>query len=46
MTTRIAFVLMLLVAGLIALDAYMGWGGGLVAARHGLDLVNALAFWR
>ncbi len=46
MSTRIALTIALLVAALAALDAWMGWGGGLVVARGGVDLIHRLAFWR
>ncbi|GGL62445.1 hypothetical protein [Wenxinia marina] len=46
MTTRLALLLFLALALLVALDIWMGWGGTLFAARRFTDLIRSLAFWR
>lgn len=46
-TTRVAIVLFLAIVGIIGIDLILVNGrGSLVAARHFVDLVHALAFWR
>ncbi len=46
MTLRIALWIALIIVGLISLDLWQGWGGSLIAARRGVDLIHRLAFWR
>ncbi|SHJ12518.1 hypothetical protein [Wenxinia saemankumensis] len=46
MTTRLALVLFVLIATLIGLDLYAGWGGTLAGARAFTDLLRTIAFWR
>ena len=47
MTNTIAIGLFLAIAGLLALDHFvLGWQIGLTMARHGVDLIQYLAFWR
>jgi hypothetical protein len=46
-TTRIAIVLLLVIAGFVAFDVFFAEGRrSILAARHFVDLVEALAFWR
>ncbi|MBM1219277.1 hypothetical protein JQU17_03630 [Ponticoccus sp. SC2-23] len=47
MTTRVALVLFLTILALIGIDLIFFEGrGSILAARHFVDLVGALAFWR
>lgn len=46
-TTRVAILLFLVIAGIVAVDlTFMEGRGSIVAARHFVDLIDALAFWR
>ena len=47
MTTRFAFILILLIAGFFALDYYvLHLDAALFLARKGFELINYMAFWR
>lgn len=46
MSTRAAVILFAVIAGLIALDLYQGWGGTVFAGQKLLALINFLTFWR
>lgn len=47
MTTRVAIILFLAIVGLIGIDlVFFGGDGSLLAARHFVDLIHTLAFWR
>ncbi|WP_373356553.1 glyceraldehyde-3-phosphate dehydrogenase [Pseudoroseicyclus sp. CXY001] len=46
MSTRTALALVFLIALLVALDLYQGWGGTLFVLRKLVALIQALAFWR
>lgn len=46
MTNRIAIWLAVLIAGLVALDLAMGWGGTLYFIRKCYAFLNWAIFWR
>ena len=46
MTDRIALVLAVIIAGLIAADLFAGWGATLFLARKFVIFVDWIAFWR
>lgn len=46
MTDRVALILFLVVAGGIALDLAMGWGGTEFMLRKFLVLLDWVMFWR
>lgn len=46
MTTRLAIILGLVIAGFFALDLTFGWGWTLFLSRRFVDLVDWVIFWR
>ncbi|WP_196778357.1 hypothetical protein [Thalassorhabdomicrobium marinisediminis] len=47
MTTRLALILILLIAGFFVLDHYvLGLNADVFLGKKALDLINYLAFWR
>jgi len=47
MTTRLAFILALLIAAFFVLDHFvLHWNAGVFLGKEMLDLINYIAFWR
>ena len=47
MTTRLAFIIALLVAGYFVLDHYvLHLNAGVFLAKKGIELINYIAIWR
>lgn len=46
MTNRIALILAVIIAALVALDLVMGWGATLFLARKFIVFIDWIAFWR
>lgn len=47
MTSRLAIILALLIAGFFSLDAYVfEWGAGVFLLKKLMDLITYIAFWR